>query len=425
MAPSFQDALKGAAKDALCQALNASSAFGDAIVAGWQSVTGIEAEPPNFAGIAAGLICGDPTALPPADDSGFTGGQCNCVRYSVSSTLNVTDRTADDQPRQRSLPSTIQVWGEVGSVVVRRFPAGEESTALQMVVVSRGNANLVSCGGVQDVISATAGAFRLDSATVSGVSVTRIDGQPDNCGNPTPVQRRRRPLPPEGLPPISVDFEFSPNINLPDVTVNVAGNVVLFQPRLDIDANIRVPIKIDTDINVGGVNLSVNGSINLSTGDVSFDFSGGDTTVFNPSNGCCDDFLDYGEEPPDYPDDLPPEPEESQDDSKQIIIGALVTVLEVRSKRVSQIAQGANPTIFAPSLGHVNFYCEVGVNKTGGWTEDIPVKNLRQLILCPWEEGAVTVEGTPQPGNSWVISPIYRKIRSGVPRVPSSGILQE
>ena len=412
MAQSFQDGLKGAAKSALCQALGASASFGDSIVAAYNSVLGTNVNPPNFAAIASGLICGNPTALPPADNPNFSGGQCNCIRYSVSATLNVSDRNADDSPRQRTLTSTIDVWGEVAGVNVNRVPAGEESVQLNLVVRSRGNANLVSCGSVQDVISASTGAFRLDSATVSGISVSRLDGQPDNCGNPTPVVREPKPLPPTGLPAINVDFEFSPNINLPDVTVNVAGNVVLFQPRLDIDANIRVPIQINTDINVGGVNLSFNGEVDLSTGDVVFDFSGGNTNVFNPGNGCCDDFYDYDEDPPEYPDDLPPEPEPNPDDEKQIIYGVLVTVLEVKSKRTTQIAQGQNPVIYAPAAGYVNFYCEVGTNNTGGWTEDIPVKNARQLIRCPWDEGATDVKGTPQQGNVWQLTPIYKKIRS-------------
>lgn len=411
MAGSFQDAIKSAGKSAVCQALKASEQFGNSVVYAYQSITGINATPPNFASIAAGLFCGNPASVPPVGSGDFTGGQCNCVAYSVSASLVIVDKNADDTPRTTTIPTTVEVWGEVLSVNSRLFPAGENNTQVQLIVRSRGNRNLVSCGAFQDVPAATTGAFKLESANVSSVSVSRIGGGSEACDTLPPPPVIYDPLPPTGLPPISIPFTFSPDVSLPDVTVNVNATAILFQPKIDIDANIVVPITIQTNINVGGVNLEFNAVANLSTGDVNFNFGGGDTDTFDPAAGCCDDFPDFEDEPPVYPPSAPPEPAPPDPNKPKIIVGVLVTTTSTANGKFTTIVQSSNPTIYAPALGFVNFFCEVGIEKTGGWTADIPVKNVRQIIPCPWEEGAVSVQGTPNTGNSWILTPIFRQIR--------------
>lgn len=102
-----------------------------------------------------------------------------------------------------------------------------------------------------------------------------------------------------------------------------------------------------------------------------------------------------------------------------MIIGVLVTTTEINAgTSLTQIFQEeANPDVWAPNLGYVNFLIRVSADKYG-WTVDQPVKNRRHLIPCPWPQGAVSVAGTPRPGVSWDLQPIYATL-SASESVPS------
>lgn len=92
----------------------------------------------------------------------------------------------------------------------------------------------------------------------------------------------------------------------------------------------------------------------------------------------------------------------------------LVTVINPGARgRVGTLFQGDNPDIAVPNYGYVNFLCRAG-GFQGGWTPDQPVKNGRCFIPCPWDGGAYAVEGTPQPGVEWVLTPVYAKVPVGV-----------
>ena len=70
--------------------------------------------------------------------------------------------------------------------------------------------------------------------------------------------------------------------------------------------------------------------------------------------------------------------------------------------------QDGNPKVGVPDYGLINFQVQVG--GATGWTEDIRVKNARQIILCPWVDGAIGVSGTPRGANEFTITPIYTQI---------------
>jgi len=75
--------------------------------------------------------------------------------------------------------------------------------------------------------------------------------------------------------------------------------------------------------------------------------------------------------------------------------------------------QGDNPDILIPAAGYISFYVDIpGTGK--GWTLDIPVKNARNFIQCPWEGGAINVKGTPNPQVTFVITPVYKAIQVNV-----------
>lgn len=225
--------------------------------------------------------------------------------------------------------------------------------------------------------------------------IYRADGLPDDCGVvPAPVP-----------PP-------APNYNTENTTVNyndysnnsvdVDLNITIGSPQLRIDGDVNIPVRIfspDTNIEIGG-SFSVN--------DPTFNFNFGDNNYApSPSpNGS-----DYGtpadppECPVDVPTPIPPtDPSEPEPETRRTIRGVLVTVTEI-GESSSVIFQEDNPNIYIPNLGFIQFLCQVG--NSAAWTVDMPVKNRRHLIQCPWDGGAIAVRGTPRSGVSWVLTEIY------------------
>lgn len=396
----FREALGNAAKSAVCEALRSSERFGDALVYAWQNVTGLNISPPNLAGAAMGLLCNEPRVPLPANPDYLGGGQCQCVPYIVSYGLKRRGGQSD-------LRGDETFWGEIRGVRFRTNSLG--NTGIE--ILCRGSHRFGEPCGEFKWVASGAGTSAGDIINYEIYSIRRLDGASDNCA--TPTFDEPEPIEPTSPVTINAPFYYQPDINFPDVNISTNASFNLFQPFLNVKAEINVPVTVNTGIDLGGVELKFEANVNINTGNVSFNFGGNTTNNFFGSENECDDGFDFTDDPPEIPTDVPePEPD-PEEEEKRIIVGVLVTVLSVDpTTKASQIAQGSNPTIYAPSLGHVNFYCEVGEASIGGWTSDVQVKNKRNLILCPWEEGATAVEGTPQPGVSWILTPIYRKIKS-------------
>ncbi len=197
----------------------------------------------------------------------------------------------------------------------------------------------------------------------------------------------------------------STTINWTDATGNTVTNnltIVVGGAYINASASIQIPLKITID-----GKLTINPSINLDVGGITVNLPGsgspgqrpGDPTNNAPGNP------KPVKPPPTNPVPDPPDPP----DPGKSIIGCVVTCLDTPKGRASQIIQKDNPDIYAPNLGFVNFLVRLGDGTSTAWTSDIPVKNVRNLIECPWEYGAIDVRGTPQPGVEFDITPIYKQ----------------
>lgn len=228
------------------------------------------------------------------------------------------------------------------------------------------------------------------------LSIVRNDGAPDDCGDPPEV--------PVGPPQpdyndIDIDINYSPHTG-PDITVPV--NFIFAPVRVNLNGEVNIPVKID----IGNINVPITGNLNINNPSLNLNFG---NPNYAPTDKPTPDRYDSPDDTPDNPPDVPepvtpPLPTVPPTDTKRIIRACIVTVSTV-SPTNTVIGQGDNPDIYAPNLGFISFYIAIA-SKTS-WTSDIPVKNKRNFIVCPWEGGALAVKGTPRPGVSWTISPVY------------------
>ena len=397
---AFMDAVAGAAKTGVCQALGASEQFGNAVVYAWQQFTGLnDINPPNFAALAKSVFCGEPAPTLPPGTSAPQGAQCDCVVYRLYGQL---ERTQDFP----LVFSGTRVWGPIlGFQPVSGGFLPPQVTTYN--VICKGPANQPCGSATIAEIGAGDG-----SGQIKGVTIFRIereDGGPDNCGSgilPVPT-----PLPDIGITLPDINFSFNPSLN-PSLTINAIASIKVFQPIVNFNGQLVVPVNITANLDLGGVNFNIDASVNLNTGDINFNFGGGNSVKTPGVDSPCEDPDEPVRTIPDDPPDVPPPPEDPDVEEVDVIVGVIVTVTSVTlTNKATVINQGPNPDIYAPSLGFINFYCPVSESGRGGWTPDQPVKNRQTLIPCPWPDGASGVNGTPNAGVTWQLTPIRKKIQ--------------
>lgn len=322
---------------------------------------------PLIGGGLAGLVCGNvpPTPLPPSSTVPFTGGQCVGTAYNVE--IDII---------RNGVPQT-KTNGILGPLGTARYNL-EGGTYIGRWYRADG----VTVAWTFDSISAGFG-----EPTIVDYRVVSVISGPDNCGDP-PSQ----PAP----PPAPGSNEFNPDIEYDDGNgpVILPTNVVFAFPIVNINGNLTVPFTIENPT------FALNGDINVTTGDINFNFGGGNSG----SDLCCladivDDLI------PDLPTDDPPENQEFF----PRIIGVVVTSTSISTDiKPSTIGQDNGPNFYHARLGNIHF--NVGRRGKTIWSEDIPVRNARQYIVCPVDYGAAEVVGDPISGVSWTLTPIYRRV---------------
>lgn len=184
--------------------------------------------PQNLPGFDAawGGICGpylDSIGEAPLPGEGvsapFSGGQCPGVNYKIDWSWSAPGFNSGPQTANRTGPLGFSRAG-TGSL-----DCGSSGATYNVYTMTEGTGN--------NPVSLAAGC----GAELNGLTVTRLDGLPDDCGGP-PVEYdppKVKPglptLPPStpidfpGVGPIGVDITFDPdgtiNVNLPDIGVEV------------------------------------------------------------------------------------------------------------------------------------------------------------------------------------------------------------
>lgn len=377
---NFLDSAASAARAGVCQLLSLPSYLNDMVErVGFPLYNNPLVEVPNFWRRA---LCD--TDAPPPNAPPFTGGQCQ-----TSYRITITWTGQQDVPVGNCVASNGSTFG-TASGPISFAGITRENSGRFFFLTARFNDRF----GNPFTLSTSAFTDACGGGTITGINLLRLDGLPDDCGNLDPEYEDLEP----GDVTINNDITYENNLGV-QVTIPVV--FVYARAQIDARANITIPFTLNLSPTV-----RFTGTVSLD-GTVNFNFvpSGTGTIPKDPRKDPCDDIaLPDGETEEDPTDsDQPDEPDREKE---RVIIGCLVTVTNLVAPRASVINQDENPDIYAPSLGHINFLCRVGTT-SGGWTTDIQVKNRRHLIQCPWDLGAVAVRGTPQPGVTWELTPIY------------------
>jgi hypothetical protein len=111
--------------------------------------------------------------------------------------------------------------------------------------------------------------------------------------------------------------------------------------------------------------------------------------------------------PPAPPESPPPPPPRDQP-GKQVLVGVFCSLQIVDGRNISTIFQsGQNPDIRVPNLGFVNFAYQVSTDRTA-WGEDIPIKNLSQVIFAEDDLPCTSFGFTLKPGVTGSVTPVFK-----------------
>lgn len=387
---SFSDGLEVAARNAFCDISRAGVA-GGLLFAGLTATT--------LAGAVGGLLvsaasaaayasfCNQP--LPPEGRARipFSGGQCPAayqVNYSLKA-LEIATGIVEDRTfffRLQGPISRADIVSDPTEDNGRIFyrATGSQEDLIQELLIDYGDLPLFPNYEFFD--------FQ--------VSLVRRDGLPDECGDPPLVPP---PFPP-GQNPVPTDITY---VNNEGVTVNVPIALVFGFARVNLNGTISVPVNVRFDLDP---TLNFDADLNLNTGDVIINVG----NPLNPGGGTepgGDVVVDPTVPPPPADTDTPLPPPESPDPTanrSRVIKGCFVTVSQSGAE-ATIIGQDSNPDIYVPALGYVSFL--IATRVSSAWTADIPIKNKRQFIPCPWELGAIEVVGTPRGNSVITITPVY------------------
>jgi hypothetical protein len=330
---------------------------------------------------------------PPNPNSQFTGGQC-AVNYTLTiqfKRYNIVAGSCTLGGFESSLQTSV-----LGPIA--RWEVVPESGSSRLRIIHGPGGSLTRNVTTANTCNGVYQAFQ----NISFTSLARADGLPDNCGDPPTVT----PTPTPGYNTTVTNITYTNNYN---TNITLPVTLIFAKAALNIKGELNIPVRID----LGGVNLQIGGNINLNTGDITINYGNPNYSRNGlPNPDCFEPDPTIPDPPTGVPDDVPvPPSSESEPDTSRLLRGCIVTT-SIIPDDISLIYQTGNPNITAPNLGYVSF--AINVNGKVAWTSDIPVKNARNFIVCPWEGGAAEVRGTPRPGVTWTITPVYALIEDAV-----------
>lgn len=412
---TFNEGLRNAVRSTLCEVVN-DPAAGLALLAAPFIPIGVTlAAAASF--LATRYLCNNPPPPQGAAPIPFTGGQCPVgyrvtVTYRPSGGVWRVGSTSPDQGTTQPRTAAANFWGEIGGVTAELdgVDSAQSISTWGIFVTCRGrftpSLEPRTPAPVQRLVIGSQAVQGVGARVViQSVTVSRIDNQPDNCGN-VPVVIPV--IPPSGITRnTNITFTNSNNVN-----VTIPVGLAFFQAFVDANLNLQIPFTFSITPTV-----NFNATFNVGTGDVIIQFfprnapppgaapippPGLPPGGRNPGGG---DFIAPPPPPPSDPEFNPPPPADPPN-RERVIIGAAVTVTNDSADNRSTVFQsGGNPDIIVPDLGMVQFHVRVGSSTF--WTINQRVSNVRALIPCPWAGGAFDVRGTPRPGVTWNITPIY------------------
>lgn len=334
---------------------------------------------------------------PVAPTQPFLGGQCTAVSYRVTGQSEATRDDGSTGPIDFGSFLISDVRGPI--TYIGQSPTSKSSGIL-IGKNFQGQSQTFSLGGTSD----TRYTFRLKS-----YSITRNDGQPDNCGDPPPVFPPGTPTPTDPEPPGTVI-----NIDLPDVgPTNITFTPVVGIVYVNNEGDFIVPVTVNVAEPTINLNFDIDLGVNISRPDEPtepIDPSPPKNPDGRPEPRDCPPPRDCNDEP----EPEPPSPEPPEEDRKNYRIVGVVVLSAVDRTYVpaTEILQSAGPNIWAPRLGYIRFVYQL-TEEDKTYSEDIPVKLISHYIEVPQKDlRCIQVIGNPERGVSFELIPVTRKITS-------------
>ena len=340
---------------------------------------------------------------PPNGNDPYGPQTCFRKRYRIDYRVDWRDLD-ETTPVNFSSTSFIEVWGPIRGYVW--IPTGQPDRGPIGLFCNHGNG--LSAEGIQQTqmygnSSPGDGDFRFTILAVTDLTPTAT------CTGPL-IDPRVPFMPSDWRVENNYTYETNegPSFTIPlifaygQLDVNINGEIsipVNITPKVDLNINPSFNFPIDIDIPIGGGPPVLRPRVPPPV-------DPGPPAL--PPSPRPDDFEPSpppATKPPDVPDpDDPASPEPEQICSIRAAIVTTTAVSPTSSPTI--IGQDGNPDIYAPSLGYINFAYRVSGNAIA-WGPDVPIKNRRQFCEVTWPAGAVDVKGTPKPGISWSISPVW------------------
>jgi hypothetical protein len=306
----------------------------------------------GLSGAIAGLVCDkDPTTYPPLVVPPFSGGQCP-VAYLV----NYSYTRLNPNNGNPTVTTEQQVFtGPINGIEIRTAPAtgtSLPSTSWQVwILKGSGNVQVFSTNYTNSSFGGI-----IDPAINT---VSRTDGQPDNCGDVPPNLGNDSPISIPDVPVIWDDPDNGPT------TLN--HDVVIYSPYVLQDNSLNVSVKIGELF--GDLEIFPN-----------FRFS---PRINFGGNGS--DSLDCGTEPSVPEDEAPEVPLQFN----PRILGVFVVSSPTGLDKTTSVFQDNVPTVHVPRVAQVFF--GFADSEKYGWLGQIDVTLRRQYVPCPLSEGAQNV----------------------------------
>lgn len=333
------------------------------------------ADLPDFGEFWNRVLC-DRNAPLPEGPPQFTGGQCP-TQYSFQCERRIRDSQCDGYG----------AWNPIGPFGSYTGPIGGVS------VVTRTAQN----GGFIDEISISTATGVVDTAAVArpedcglvaeirNIQFNRLDGQPDNCGDPAPVVP---PFPPQG-DTVNIDITY---VNNDGDNVTELGDLNIFAPVVIAPVTIVAPIRVDLpDVSFNG-NIVLSPDFNIELQPPSFRRGPGNTD---------------GPPPDEDPTTSPDTPE---DDSDRGLIGAITTVTGgITDGKATQLDGDSGPDLFVPRMGTLSFRVRTATSLA--WSQPLDIKTTTQFHPAPNNVQLLDAVATPNPGYTIAVTLVYADSR--------------
>lgn len=338
----------------------------------------------------------------------FKPGPCP-RRYSITVTYRIQGSPITGQ--NGTFTSTGSAWGPISGATVRRLAdaGGPSDDRFFIEIFNYGPTNIARGDGAVTVLAGPGSIHRIAEIVILNTESTEFPGDesiPCDVDQPPPPYR------PDDFT-YRVPITYTPPGGV-SVTIPLIGIVGLFYVNVDAKLVMPVTFKLDARANISPTfNFNFQANLNLNTGDTEINWIEDDSVnpvppALPPTSRppLTDPDSPAPPSPPSIPD-VEPDPEDAAEGRR--LVGVIVTSTVTEAMlRASTIFQGSNPDIYVPSLGFISFAIRTGSGAVG-WTNDIPVKNLRAYVPVPANCSAIRAEGTPNRDITWVITPVYER----------------